>query len=354
MPTVVASLARLGAVLMLALAVAACGRGGKAPDAKGGKEKARSHLVEAAAAEYRELAYSAVRTGTLRAREEVKVFNQEEGRIIEIAFYEGDTAPRDAVLVRLDDTLLRAQAAKAAATRRQATQDLKRLEDLAGKRLAAEDELARAETALEVARAEERLLAARLDYTLIRAPFDALITARLVSPGDVVPRYTHLLSLMDPRTLITEVAVSELLLPSLKTGDGVGVRIDALGDRHFAGRIARIHPTVDARTRQGIVEVALEPVPEGARAGQLCRVTLRAPESRRLVIPFAALRRDTAGEYVYRIEGDGKARRTAVRSGLRPADQVEVLEGLEAGDRVVTKGFLGLADGTAVTPVARD
>ena len=106
--------------------------------------------------------------------------------------------------------------------------------------------------------------------------------------------------------MLTEVTVSELLLPHLAFDAIAQVRIDALGKRSFRGRIIRIHPNLDAVTRRGIVELELQPVPEGARPGQLCRVYLDTHTAARLLIPFSSLRRDTQGEYVYKVDGGGR------------------------------------------------
>ena len=318
------------------------------PSAKGGKRPPKVHLVETVTVQSEPLAYRAERTGSLRARREVRLFNQEEGRVAELIPFEGDRVEEGAVVARLDQTLLRAQLDKAEAQRRQAELDLKRLQKLAKQRLAAEDELARARTALQVARAEEVLLETRLGYTVIRAPFFGVVTERLTEPGDVAPRHTHLLTLMDPQSLIMEARVSELLLPDIAEGDAVEMRIDALGDDRHRGVIRRIHPTVDPRTRMGRVEIALEPAPAGARPGQLARVLLEGRGDERLALPFHALRRDDRGEYLFVLGDDGKVARRAVRSGPRLAERVAILDGVGAGERVVTKGFLGLVAGTAV------
>ncbi len=314
------------------------------------KQKKRTpppHLVETVVVKSEWLHHSTVVTGSLRARRSVRIFTQEEGRITEMPFYEGDTVKKGEVVATLDDSLLRARLNKAEATRRQAALDLKRIRSLAKKKLVPEEEMARAATNLQVAEAEEAVLRTRLGYSIIRAPFDGVVSQRLVEPGDAVAKHTHLMTISDPASLVTELAVSELLLPHLARGDRVEVGIDALGGKTPPGKILRIHPEVDPATRRGTVEVALDPVPEGARAGQFCRVTLRTRELLRRTIPFAALRRDRQGEFVYRINGE-KAERTPVRSGLRLSDRVEILEGLEDGDRVVTRGFLGLRDGKKV------
>ena len=280
----------------------------------------------------------------------MKILTREEGRIAQLPYYEGDRVHKGDLLLRLDDTLLQAQLEKAVAQRRQAQLDLKRVDQLQRRQLVAEEAIARARTALDVAQAEEDLLRTRLSYTRQAAPFDGVVSDRLAEPGDAVPRFTHVLTVIDPTSLVTEVNVSELLLSDLAVGDPVAVRIDALGGTPYTGHIQRIHPQVDPTTRQGTVEVTLQPAPKGARAGQLCRVTLRGHPAQRLTVPFAALRRDSGGPYVLRID-EGKAVRTAVATGINLEDRVEVLQGIDEGQQVVTKGFLGLTEATPVQVV---
>ena len=316
-----------------------------------GKHAKSAHLVEVQAVVREPISSAYQRTASLKARRIARIYNQEEGRIVELPGFEGDRIEQGTLLLRLDGALLQAELDKARATARQARLDLKRMTDLVRRSAASKDELERARTALDVAAAERLMLETRLGYTRIEAPFAGVLSARLVEPGDVIGEHTHVLTLMDPASLVIEAQVSELLLPHLKVGDPVEIRIDALGGEVFSGSILRIHPALDRNTRQGVVEAALEPVPAGARAGQFARVTLETAAIPRLLIPFPALQRDREGEYVYAVDADSKAQRTAVRSGLRAADRVEILEGLEPGQQVVTRGLLGLGAGKKVKAV---
>lgn len=318
------------------------------PASKKKQPSGPAQLVELTSARTETIQHSTQRTGSLHARTKIQLFNQEEGALTELPFHEGAIVKKGDVLVRIDDKLLRAEFDKANATRRQAEQDLARLVKLRAKRLVAEDELTRAQTVLDVAKADESLLQTRLGYTRMHAPIDGVISQRLAEPGLVVSRHTHLLTLLDTSTLITEVAVSELLLPSLRIGDDVEVRIDALPGQHFMGRILRIHPSLNVATRSGIVEIVLDPAPKGAVPGQLCRVTLQSPPQARLMIPFSALRRDQEGEFVFTVNGEHKAIRNPVHSGLRIEQKIEVLDGLKDGQQLIVKGFLGLKDGKPV------
>ena len=337
-------------IILLCWAVTACGQKTDEPVAK----PARDHLVEVAVVRSESLNVVRTRTGTLRARREVKIYTQEEGRITALPHYEGDTVTEGELLARLDDTLIRAQLSRASATRKQAQQDVKRLKELRGRKLVSEDEFTRALTQLDVARADEHVLNTRLGYTQIASPIHGVVSARLSEPGNVVERHQHLLTVSDPSSLVTQLPVSELILPHLAKGDIASVRIDALGNQLFEGRIIRIHPNLDPVSRRGTIEVELEPVPAGAAPGQLCRVELSTQPARRQVIPFSALRRDDESEYVFLLDQQGRAQRVKVSSGLRLADKIEIVEGLNDGQQVVTKGFLGLSSGKTVRVVSSE
>ncbi|HEY4636627.1 MAG TPA: efflux RND transporter periplasmic adaptor subunit [Burkholderiales bacterium] len=338
--------AALGA---LAAALAGCGA---ESNSKPAAPVPRAHLVELAVAEPGRLSYAADRAGSLRAVREVRIVNQEEGRLTEVRQREGDRVRAAEVLARYDDRILRAELDKASATLRQAELDHERSRQLKEKGFVSEDAVSRAATALEIARAQVRLLQVRVQHMTIAAPFDGVVARRLVEPGNVTPQHTHLLTVIDPSQLVTDVNVSELVMPYLAVGDRAEVRIDALGEKLHPGKIVRIHPAIDPATRTGRVEVVLNPVPGGARAGQFSRVVLSTGASEQLVVPLAALQRDVQGEFVFAYQGaDGTVRRAGVASGLRLADRVEIRDGLERGAQVVVKGFLGLAAGMRVKPV---
>jgi membrane fusion protein (multidrug efflux system) len=185
----------------------------------------------------------------------------------------------------------------------------------------------------------------------IKAPFAGVVSERLVEPGDVVPRHTHLMTIINPESLVIKILVSDLLLPRLHRGDAVTVRIDGLGETPFNGRIQRIYPELDEKTRMGTVEVVLNPIPDGARSGQLSRIILQSTISDRITVPFNALQRDTEGEFVYTLDEQQQSQRTPIKSGMRVADRVEIQDGLHAGDQVIVKGFLGLKPGMRIEPV---
>jgi membrane fusion protein (multidrug efflux system) len=187
----------------------------------------------------------------------------------------------------------------------------------------------------------------------MRAPFDGVITSRLAEPGDVLARFKQVLTLTNPESLVTELSISELLLPTLSIDDSVKVTIDALPGREYSGKISRIHPTVDPATRLGKVEIILKPAPQGVLPGQLCRVTLSGRPIPRLLIPFNALQRDAQGEYIFIVDSVNNAVKKRIQSGSHFGERVEIISGIEEGQRVVTKGYYDLPSGAAVEIVGQ-
>ncbi len=318
---------------------------------EGRKHRRSAHLIETFTTLLKPVVYSTTRTGTLIPRRKLNIHNQEEGLLKKLPYFEGDKVKKGDLLVKIDDALLSAQLRKANANSQQAKQNLGRIRRLHKQRLISEDQMVKSQTDYKVALAEEQQLQTRLNNTSILAPFDGVVTLRNKEQGDVVPKFTLIMSIVDPQSLVTQVKISELLIPSYKLGDKVDVLIDALGSQNFTGIINRIHPTIDGDTRQGTLEVKLSPIPQGAKGGQLCRVTLNSSPKLSISIPAIALRQDKKGEFVYVVEKGKKdliVKRMGVRSGLRHGDMVTIPFGLDANVKIVSKGFLGIRPGKKV------
>jgi membrane fusion protein (multidrug efflux system) len=316
---------------------------------KAKKKGAKKHSVEVVVVERAPLTTTRIVTGTLEATRTVHIYNEAQGRIKQIPFHPGDPVKAGDLLVELDDRLIRAELDKAIATYKQAVIDHKRLLKLKPRKLASEDEIARAETAVEQARAEKVLQETRLAYTQIKAPFDGLISDRLKEPGDVVALHDHILTIYDPNTLIAKVHVSEIILHNIGLNSEVALRIDALGDKEFKGVVTRKYPVINPATRQGTIEVTLSPAPVGAFPGQLSRITIAGQTIPLKSLPLSVVRHDTRGEYVFRVDKENKAEYTTVQTGIQIGDRIEIIEGVEIGDKIISKGFLNLRNKSLVT-----
>lgn len=306
------------------------------------------HSVEVVLVENSTVSLSQTVSGTLEAVTKIRLYNEESAHITRLPYYEGDRVKKGTLLVQLDDALLKTDLAKASAARAQAKLDLSRLKKLLPKKIATEEDVAKAKTQLDLAIAEENRQITRLQRTRIKAPIDGLIIKRLYEPGDMLAPQSHILSIIDPTALRLKASLAERWLPLVKKGQAVTLHIDALGDRAITAKISRIHPTIDASTHKGIIEILLDPVPDGATVGQFARAEINLSATGRDILPVHTIHYEPEGAYVYRIINDEKGETIAEKVRFNQGQQfgavTEVLSGLEVGDRIVSRGYLGLRD----------
>ena len=331
--------------LLLCLLLSSCDNSGQANIAKHRVQQAL-HRVEVITVENKAVSLTQTISGTLEAVTKIRLYNEESARIIKLPYHEGDYVKKGTLLVELDNELLKTDVAKAKATKEQAKVDLSRLKKLLPKKIATEEEVARARTQLDLAIAEEKRQLTRLQRTRIKAPIDGLITKRLYEPGDMLAQQSHIHTIIDPTALRLKASLAERWLPLVKKGQLVTLSIDALGDRAFPAKVVRIHPTINASTHKGIIEILLSPVPDGATVGQFTRVKIELTATNRRIIPVHTIHYDPEGAYVFRVIEDKKGNTVAEKvffeQGQQFASVTEILSGLNPGDRVVSRGFLGL------------
>jgi len=335
-------------LIFASIVVSACDNANDAGQAASRPEKqAAAHVVATTPARMQSVQNRLTTSGTIEAGTKVRLYNEVSARIRYLPYHEGDAVSSNTIVIGLDDEVIQAELDKATASREQANIDYQRLKKLQ-KQLASDEEIARAHTAYDIAVAEEQLQQTRLDKTVIKAPFDGVITERHYEQGDVVPMHSHILTMIDPESLQVTIHLAENWIPRIQLGDQVEIQIDALANSRHPGLIKRIHPTIDANTRKGTVEIEFQPIPFGARAGQLARVYLKTHPSSRLVVPAHALHHDAKGAYVYVVGEDSTTSKTYVNKGAQYGDAIEITSGLNKNVSVVIKGFNGLRHGKKV------
>jgi len=330
----------------------ACANSDETAESKPSNKQTAAHIVATTTARSQLVQNQLTTSGTIEAGTRVRLYNEVSARIRYLPFHEGDAVATDTVVIGLDDAVIRAELDKAEATREQAKIDYDRLKKLQ-KKLASDDEIARAATAYDIALADEQLYQTRLRQTSIKAPFEGVITERHFEQGDVVPMHSHIMTLIDPESLQVTIQLAEHWISQIEVGDAASIQIDALANTMHPGSIKRIHPTIDANTRKGTVEIEFQPVPPGARAGQLARVFLKTRPSDRLVVPAHALHHDARGAYLYRVNQDSTTEKVYIDKGEQFGEMIEVTSGINNNDAVVTKGFNGLRHGKKVRVVSQ-
>jgi len=286
-------------------------------------------------------------TGNLLANESVRLRTERVGIVKEVRFQEGQPVKAGDILLLIDDSELQAQRSGA-----QARLQLARAVDERDKALfdnkmisAAEYEQSRAN--LKVEEAELELIGAQLEKTRVVAPFDGLTGLRLVSPGAYLPVGTTIASLQDVASLKLDFTLPERYQPLLKVGQKVTFRV-AGRNEPFAATIKAVEPAVDVETRSLQLRAAAPNPEKRLLPGAFAEVEVSLDEvPDAILIPPIALVPGLKQQTVF-LHRNGVVEERKVQVGLRTSDAVQVLEGLKAGDELITSGILQLRAGMKV------
>jgi membrane fusion protein (multidrug efflux system) len=315
------------------------------------EEPQKSVPVEAATVTKGPLTEQVTAVGSLRSDESVVITSEIAGRIDAIHFKEGTSVPEGAPLISLDDSVYQAEFHQAEAKRVLAEQSNQRVTELFSRKISSASSKDEAESNLAVANAETELAKARLDKTRIVAPFSGIVGLRQVSVGDYITPGDPLVGLDAIEQIKVDFKVPEKYLSAVHTGQPIEIKLDAFPGETFRGEVFAIDPRVDIEGRSVFIRARVPNKDQKLRPGQFARVTLiREVKPDALTVPEAAIVPKGADQFVFKIV-DGKVQLAKVSIGTRRAGRVELVEGVSAGELVVTAGQLKIRDGAAVTVV---
>jgi membrane fusion protein (multidrug efflux system) len=304
-------------------------------------------LVETVAARADTVEERIEAVGTTLARQAIDVVADHSGRVREIAFAPGQEVAAGAVLVRLDDELERAALTEAEAQLEEASRAFERARQLAATNSIARATLEETQARLAAAQARTDQARRRLADRTIRAPFAGRVGLRGVDVGAVVDDSKVLTTLDDLSEVEVDFTVPEIYFGRLAAGQPVLATAAAFGDAAFAGRLVTIDSRVDRATRAFRVRAAIPNPDRTLPAGMFVRVEVVLGERPAVLVPEEAVVMAGERSLVFLVE-DGRAVEREVRIGRRSAREVEILEGVLAGEAVVTAGVSKIRDGSPV------
>ena len=338
-------IARLGAAALAGILLAACGRGGGHGDFK-----PPPPVVEVFTVEPETVRDTITLVGQLDSESSVEVRPELDGIIESIDFVEGQTVVKGDVLIRLRNAEQNAHVRETRARAKLAEEIFRRITALAAREVTAQAEFDKASAELEVARSEVQLREVELEKTLVRAPFDGVVGARLVSPGERVRRSTKLVRIDAVDRLQLVFAVPEIGVPFVRTGMPVKITVKPYPEIQFDGEVFFVSPTLDAATRRLSLKAWVPNPGRKLQPGLFANLEVQLSERlQALVVPDSAVLVDQSGPFVWRVGSDGKAMRAPIEIGLRKAARVEITSGLEPGDRIVSAGTQKVTEGAEVT-----
>lgn len=340
-------------VSLFALALTACGD--KSQPAAGGPPGGQMPPlpVETAKAQMLPLSTGFETVGSLRADESVVLRPEVAGRIIKIGFTEGGRVAKGQVLFALDGSTLQALANEARVNLETSRVAFNRASELVGRKLVSQSDfdLTRAKLAVDEARlTSARTMLAKME---LRAPFSGQVGLRQVSVGDYVNAGQDLLTLVNLDPVEVDFSVPETMLAQLQSGREISIAVDSYPGESFKGVVVAIDPVIDPNSRSAKMRASLPNSDYRLRPGQFARLSLSTGDAgaTALMIPEQALMQEGEQRYVYTVVG-GKAKKSVIKTGRRIPGQVEVVEGLKAGDEVITAGQTKpmMFDGAGVAP----
>ena len=269
---------------------------------------------------------------------------------MKLAVEEGDVVTKGQLLVELDGGEQKILLEERKADLITLKHELDRQQALFDKNLGSESELLGTKARFEAAEARRRAAELSVGFTQVRAPFAGVVTLRSVDLGEHVSTGTELFQLADATPLLGSIFMPERQVNRVAVGQAVEVRSDAAPERTFMGHIQRVAPVVDSRT--GTVKVTVELDGEENAPlvpGSFVRVLVETDRHENaLTIPERALVLQGGETFAYRLDDEFVAHRVRIETGYSFDDAVEVLSGLEAGDRIVTAGQGALKDESEV------
>lgn len=295
--------------------------------------------------------------GTARATESVNITANITEKVTRIDFEDGQQVKAGDILVVLEQAEEQAELKRAQAVRGERKLALERLQQLEKRQLSTPDEVDRTRLELEQAEASITAINTRISDRIIRAPFDGIVGLRNISVGALVETGDLIATLDDTRQIKLDFSVPSIFLSELKPGLKIRARASALANREFLGEVKSIDSRIDPVTRSIKVRAMLPNADGSIIPGILMQVDLLRNTRQALVIPEASLLPLADGQYVMvRVDTDGKdtVEKRQVKIGMRLPGYVEVLNGLNSGEQVVTHGNDKVKPGDVLDVLAID
>lgn len=286
--------------------------------------------------------------GSLLSDESVMIRPEIDGRIDSLNFQEGQPVSRGQRLVTIDASEYQAQLAAVTAELRTEKQRYTRAQELYQQKFITKEALDVQAGAVDRLEARVQEVQARVDKTVIRAPFAGVVGLRKVSPGAYVKAGDDIVSLGNSYTIKVDFRIPEVYLSKIRRDQPITVRVDAYPNQEFHGEVYAIQPSVDTETRTVLMRARIPNKSLKLKPGLFARVALTTETRRNAIsVPEEALWPQGTDNFVFKVV-DGKVALTKVELGNRRPGEVEIIQGLAAGDVVVTEGQIKLRDGAPV------
>lgn len=285
--------------------------------------------------------------GTVLADESTSIMPNVTETVTALHFDDGQHVKRGDLLATLSDAEEQAQLASAKSSLAEEEREITRLTGLVKDGAAPEARLQERQTMAEVARQKIREADAKLADRRIVAPFDGVLGLRRISVGALVSPTTVIATLDKIDVVKIDFSVPETALPHLKMGTEINAHAAGAREKAYNGKLSQLDSRIDPVTRSVSARAEVPNPGHELKPGMLVNVRLAMEPRLSLSIPERALVPVGSKAFVFTI-GDGKAKRTEVKTGRRKPGYLEIISGVAEGQTIIADGIVGLQDGMAV------
>jgi len=279
--------------------------------------------------------------GTLLPDEEVDLAFETSGKVVGIFFEEGTSVKKGELLAKINDRPLQAQLLKLQAQLKLLQEREFRAKQLLDRDAVSRESYDQVSTELQSLKADILLIEARIAETELRAPFDGTVGLRMISEGAFTNTQTKIVRLVKISPLKIEFAVNERYAGQVAPGFSITFVTNS-APKQFEARVYAVDPLVDLATRTIVARALYPNRNEELKPGSSVSVTALLSEIENAVsIPTEAIIPEMDGKKVF-IYKNGKAEQVQVVTGLRTASHIQIMEGLNFGDTLLTTAILQL------------
>lgn len=286
-------------------------------------------------------------TGTLLANEEVELKPEIAGRVTDVLFTEGGKVKKGDVLIKINDRELKAQLEGKEVEEKQASDLESRARHLFEAKGISQEEYDKTANTLKMIQAQREVIEAQLAETEIIAPFDGVIGLRYVSQGSYVTTTTLVATMQEIDPMKVEFSVPEKYVKQIKRDTEITVVVGDSPEK-YKGVVYAVESKIDLETRTIKARAKIPNSKGDLIPGSFAKVDITLEQlPNAIVIPSGSIVPEMTGDKVF-VCVNGKVQSVPVKTGIRTENSVQIVQGLNPQDTLITTGLLQLSDGKAV------
>lgn len=286
-------------------------------------------------------------TGTIQANEVVELATEASGIITQIYFDEGSRVQEGDLLLKINDSELQAQRQRAQFRLNLAEQREERQARLLERGGISQDDYDATLNEVNVLKSELRLIDAQIQKTELRAPFTGMLGLKYASPGAYITPSSRIASLQEVNPVKIDFSVPERYISKIRPGISINFTVQGV-DSTFTGEVYAVEPRVDTETRTLQIRALSENDGNLLYPGAFANIELILDQiNDALMVPTISIIPELNAQKVF-VSNNGVVEQRMVSTGIRTSEKVQIIDGLERGDVVLTTGLLQVRPGMEV------